>query len=609
MTRVSERVHNLLIAGAFAICLVAGSTPRIVGDGGEYLVQALNFSQLNSPPLGRRAIASIQPEVLELAPHLVGWDIQQASVAAGDRSRDFLHFWFYALLATPPLWIMEAVGASPLHAFTLLNLALLAIALSLALPRIGRWPTVLLFAGPLVWWIDKAHTEVFTVSLLSIAVLTLRDRPWWSLIAAGAASTQNPPITAVFLMILAVEIARRRATLFSDRRAAIGALIGLALAALAPVYTYVRHGTPSLLLYATRPGLPTWAEISAAVLDPSMGLIGNYPLFAIAALVAAVWLSVRHPRAWLTPETLVTAVSALVFLYSFARTSNMHHGATPSLTRYALWLIPMSLPLWIAVRDRIGAAGRAALTATAVASALISVFAFHPRVPDNSREPTWLAMWLWNEHPGWHNPLPEVFSETHLHREGTRVPVATLGCNKILIAGSSSDEGAWPLPCLPAPLPGDCRAPDVMCYANRNGDTYDFVRAPGRESEPGRMPEALWPRGSEETVRRIYAASGWPAMADQPTRIVALRAQLGVRIAAFGTDEKFLLVLRQDAAGAVLRFRSTHELTGEIVDVVNGQVLSQPHFAGPADQLWELPVPVSQSGVVILTMNRGAEIE
>ena len=241
----------VVFGAALAICLIAGSPPRIVGDGGEYLAQAINFESFHKPSLRPPDIPAIQQRIAAFDPALDKWDILQATVAGSDRRRDFLHFWFYALLATPPLWIADAVGVPPTFAFAAVNLALFLLALSIALPRIGPAASVLLFAGPIIWWLDKAHTEVFTFALLTIAFALARERPWWSMVAAGAASTQNPPIAILVPLFLGATLAThgRRGV---SRHVLAGAAAGLALALLHPVYTYVRHGTPSLLLYATR---------------------------------------------------------------------------------------------------------------------------------------------------------------------------------------------------------------------------------------------------------------------------------------------------------------------------------------------------------------------
>ena len=110
------------------------------------------------------------------------------------------------------VWLADETGVNPVHAFTLLNLILLGLALRLALPRIGLPGCLLLFGGPIVWWIDKAHTEVFTFSLLTVAMLVLRERPWWSMVALGAAATQDPPIAAAIVLVAVGEVVARRPT-------------------------------------------------------------------------------------------------------------------------------------------------------------------------------------------------------------------------------------------------------------------------------------------------------------------------------------------------------------------------------------------------------------
>lgn len=611
MTAVDERRKGLIVAAAFALCLIAGSPARIVGDGGEYLAQALNFAAFNPPSLGRQSIPVIQQRIVELEPALSHWDIENASIAGPDRRRDFLHFWIYALLATPFVWITATVGVSPLHAFTALNLGLLGLALYLAIPRIGPWVTVLLFASPLVWWLDKAHTEIFTVALLSIAIVSMEDRPWWALVAAGMAATQNPPITIVVVLILAVELWRRRLAILSDRRMLAGAAAGLALSGLQPAYTYARHGTPSLLLYATQPGFPTPAELAASVLDPSMGLAGNFPMFLIATGAALAWLALRHPRALITPTALVCAGATATFLYSFAQTSNPHHGGTPSLTRYALWFIPLSLAVWMPLRvfPRVGV-GRL-VAAAAGLSAAISVFAFHPAVAQNSREPTWLAAWLWTQHPAWNNPLPEVFAETLRHREGVGVPTATDGCQKILIRGDGlATGGVWPFPCLPAEVPDRCRAPGSLCYANRRGDVYDFARAPGRAVFAQPFDAETWPRQAEDTVRRIYLEADWAAKIDAPAApLNVLRAQQDVRVTSFGTDEDLLLVARPIGPDPVLRFRPLMPMRGTITDASTAEPLRSLRFDGAPRDLWEVALPASPAGLLLVTLTRGDTAE
>ena len=402
-TAVMDRRKALVAALAVALSLVAGSPPRTEGDGGEYVALALNFAAFRGPAIADDAIPGLQATVGRHEPRLAQWDIEKSSVAGRGGGRDFVHFWFYPALATPAIWVTNVLGVHPTFAFTALNLSLLGLALWLCLPRLGAPVSLLLFCGPIVWWIDKPHTEAFTFSLLAIAFALFRERPWWSAVAAGAAATQNPPIAVLPALILAATAATHRASL-RDARFWWGASAGLALALLHPLYYLAAHGTPSLLIPTTRQSLPRVAEWSAVVVDPNIGLLANYPAIAIALLAGLVVVLVRQPRELLSSDMLSAGIASAVFLFSFAQTANVHHGATPSLSRYALWLVPLLIPLLVRAVRLGGRTWTAGIWVLAPVSALVCVFAFHPRVPENSREPTLLAEDLLDETPRLEQP-------------------------------------------------------------------------------------------------------------------------------------------------------------------------------------------------------------
>lgn len=581
----------LIVAGALAVCLIAGSPQRFVGDGREYFAQATNFASFHGPAFRPADIPHIQSQIARFDPGLGGWDIWAATVADSNRGRVFLHFWVYALLATPGLWVTNAFGAPPTLAFAALNLALLGTALWLTLPRIGPAACLLLFAGPILWWIDKAHTEIFTFALLMITFALMRDRPWWSMIAAGAAATQNPPIAVLVGLAFAASLIRRRSAL-TDRRVLAGAAGGLALSLLHPVYNYTHHSTPSLLLAATRSDTPTLQSISAVVFDPTLGLVGNFPLFLVVVAGALLALAWRDRRELLSADIVVASIVAGIFLFSFSRTTNMHHGGTPSLSRYALWLIPLAVPL-LSTMER-GARGLwpRFLWTTAIVSALISVFAFHPSVPQNSREPTWLATFLWTRFPAWNNPLPEVFIESELHVDDPWVPVSTAGCEKILVAGRDSDGGVWPVPCYPAPLPDECQLTGAMCYANLIDHRYEFAPVPAGWAGAGKLRlEAVWPGDAVPHVRRLYEAWNWRSLRVGFDSLDVLRAAVDVSVAPLGSEDQFILVLRDIGPKALLRLRPIGPMSGVLVDARTGRTLSSEHYNGPPGDLWSLDLP------------------
>jgi hypothetical protein len=306
---VVDRRSSLLVALAIALSLIAGSSPRMPGDGGEYVALALNFAALRGPAIGDDAVPGLQAAIGSYEPGLARWDIKRSSVVGRGGTRDFVHFWFYPLLATPAVWVTTAVGAHPTFAFTALNLCLLGLALWVCLPRLGIPVSLLLFCGPVVWWIDKPHTEVFTFSLLSVALALVREQPWWSMVAIGAAATQNPPIAALLGVIVAAQFTADRGTL-GQARFWCGAAGGVALAVLHPVYSLVRHGTPSLLIPTTRQTLPRLAEWSAFVVDPVIGLFANFPAIAVVlafGLLVVLW---RKPSSGGSPGSCCRATSS-----------------------------------------------------------------------------------------------------------------------------------------------------------------------------------------------------------------------------------------------------------------------------------------------------------
>jgi hypothetical protein len=605
VTAVPSRGRVLIFAGVMLLCLIAGSTPRVVGDGAEYLAQAMNFAMLDGPSLGRRALPAIQDRLVAFNPALANWNIEQSSVAASDGRRDFVHFWFYGLVAAPFLIVTDAVGLPPPVAFTLVNVAFFAVALWVALPRIGPAAALLLFGSPIVWWIDKPHTEVFCFALLCIALCTRRDRPWWSLVAAGMAATQYPPMAAVYFLILGVSIVQHRDWL-RDRRFLAGAVSGLALAVLHPLYTYARHGVPTLLLNATYSGIPALAEIGVVIVDPAIGLIANAPLLVLMLILTAGVVARRHWRELGSADMTVAVLSAVTFLAAFARTANFRHGATPSMSRYALWLLPLAVPLLAAAwRDASGAWKRVLWSGAAV-SAVVSVFAFHPGRAESANQPTWAAHWVWTRHPGWHDPLVEVFSEVMAGGEGIFAPVATPQCEKVLVTGRGTPEVAWPLWCYPAAVPAACTQSGAFCYANRVKGQYRFSPAPGRRHDDVRITAtAAWTPAMAPQVRRLFDSWGWTTVVPPRRDLTVLRQATRLWAVTIGTDDDFAIVLHGIEPGALLSFRFPKPMQGALIDPHDGAIVRDLTSDEPAGALWQVDVPTG-SEVLILRMKERA---
>ena len=595
------RRQTILVSVAIAAALVAAAPSRLPGDGGEYLALALNFSDLDGPSIAADKLPALMRELGVHEPGLESFDPKPFMRQAADGSFDFLHFWFYSLLATPFVWITRLAGAPPTYAFALLNTTLLVGALVIARTRLSGAACVLIVASPILWWINKAHTEPYVFALVTVAMVCLVDRPWWSLIAAGAAAAQTPPMLFFCAIVGVASIAIGGLPVLKDRRWLAGAIAGALLASIQPIYFLLRYGTPYLLVDTTQPGMPALAEISAPLLDPNIGLIPNAPLWAIAVIAAIVVLIRRRARELVAADVLAAAIAGVVFLLVVARNTNPHHGGTPSISRYALWLIPLAIPLLARAGAIAGIEWSRRMWGLAFVSGLISVFAFHPAVPQNSREPTWLASWLWTHHPSWYNPLPQIFIEPHTRGEDPMVPIATAGCEKILLGGNRT-AGIWPIPCYPGELPAACHG--IYCYANRQGSSYTFVPPPGRDHGPGVLwPEVVWPPGSEPHVREVYRRWQWETLTARGRDAGWLRQPINVRVTTLSGDRRAVYILRAAKPGAALFFRPPGPMVGELVDPKTGAVLQAVSYRGAPGERWDIGLP-SDHDLLILALRR-----
>ena len=101
-------------------------------------------------------------------------------------------------------------------------------------------------------------------------------------------------------------------------------------------------------------------------------------MITIGAIFLAMLLNQRGRL--LDPPLIAAMLMALVFLISFSQTPNFNAGGTRRLTRYALWLLPLAIPLLLLAQDTFGARLRRWLIPAAVASCALSLLMFAPKL-------------------------------------------------------------------------------------------------------------------------------------------------------------------------------------------------------------------------------------
>lgn len=525
-----DRRFSMCAITLVLLCAVADSKPREVGDGAEYIAMASNLSRLRPPAPSHADLEQLRAEhgrvggysTLTFARPLLGADGRQ----------DFPHFWLYPLTVAPLLTLARVLGAHPNHAFTALNLALFAALAWLLIRRDRTIAAALLAAGPCLWWLDKAHTEIFLFVSIATAMLLTETHPPFALLAAAVATAQNPGAGLVLAGIALHAITTRPRAITA---AAVTA--ASAMAVLPSLYYWWRLGSWSPLAHSVSPHLPGLRDWLTPVIDPNLGLLPYAPVLAGLA-VSGLWVRDRRFAA------LTIGVMAAL-LVVFAQSGNVNHGASPGMSRYGVWLLAVMTPLLADGAERLRSGRPALLFSLSLVSLAMSWYAFRPALPDRGgAAPSLGASILWSRLPGLDNPLPEVFAERVSQINGLPpVPVATRLCEKVLIRGDGV-AAWWPFPCEPQAAPPRCVASGALCYCNRG----DFVAAPAQgwfafDPTPGRS----WSVASRDRLGGLLLRLG------EGARIVHLAS--GVRHSD-GGDELLPLYIVEGPAGAAIWVRA-----------------------------------------------------
>ncbi len=589
---------TLAALGLLLLALVAASSPRRVGDGHEYMAMAMNMAALRAPAIGAAEVGGVEADLARW--NFTGLPLNRhAELRDAAGRQDFFHFWLYSALAVPGLWAVRLVGAHPNYGFVLLNALLFLGAAWAVCRKLGWWGTAAVFCSPVLWWVDKSHTETFTFSLLAAAFAFLGDAPWWSMVALGAASAQNPPVGVVFaavaVSVLATESGRR------DRRVWLGAAAGLVTALAHPVYYFARWRlfTPQLL-EGTSLRWPSAAEWGAVLWDPNLGLAVHAPLLALLVACALAVTVAAAPRRLAEPAIGLSLLAGGAFLLAFAQSTNMNNGGTPGLSRYGTWLVPLAIPVLQRARETASSRCRRGLAVLAVASGAWCVAGFPPAAPERYCQASRVATVVWDRWPWLDNPLPEVFAERASFAEPGLAPIATPGCTKVLLI-----DGQWPVPCRPVGLPPACMLTHGLCYANLVNDRYEFkrvTRPAGYTFE--RRRTWVWDASGGPGIDRILRRVRWRELRLAPRSAAGAMLRDADQVSwtySLQGDRELLVYVRQPRPGAMLTMVLPGAMHGAILDAATGDEVERLRVGEGADTHTRLSIPAGKTVVVVLS--------
>jgi hypothetical protein len=385
-----------------------------------------------------------------------------------------------------------------------------------------------------------------------------------------------------------------------NRRFWTGACIGSAIALLHPAYYGCRWGLPTpQLLQGTHARIPTLQEFGAVLWDPNIGVLFHAPLLVLTLLAAVIAVAVSASRRLVDPAVWLAAAGAGIFLVAFAQTTNVNNGGTPGMSRYAIWLIPLTIPIF-QLATAASPSSRRWFVLLSLASCLWSIVAFQPRRPESYCAPTRIASILWTRWPALNNPHPEIFVERLWGGELGLAPVATPGCAKVLLIG-----GQWPVPCDPQSSPSACDRSDALCYANRNPDGYDFVQVtpPYGASTLPRQEAWVWNPASRPQIEGMLQR-----MRRRDLRLVRPSTPGAMVRAAHGvswtyglqSDDQLLVFVSEPRNGASLTLRLPGTMVGSLLDPHTGNDIQTIRIDTRPWELTRLNLPHRPAVVVAL---------
>jgi hypothetical protein len=451
----------LMFALIVALSLLA--QPRRTGDAHQYLAMASQLAQARPPSLSPGEATEFR-----------GWLEAQAAdsgfpggasairqpALVHDGRQEFSHFWLLPLLASPATRLGDLVGLHPIVAFTVTNALLLGASL-LACSRVfGQLATLLLLASPLVWFVGKAQVEVFTVALLALAMAAAARGRWaWAGVSAAIAATQNLPIAATIPLFWAggavVWQAQRpherlahRPDRATTQRALLLAAGAIFIALIHPAYYFLQLGvvTPQQLNGGIAGTAPGWTRALAPLADPDIGFIPWLPVTTTVVVAGYLLLARAHIRDVpfdrnLALAALVAMPIALWFLAVFAQTTNVNSGGTVHISRYALWLLPLTLPVLSVVSRQFDPRGLPIALIAALALVAAYLGYFRPDQPENYVNHSPQAAWLIANASALYHPLPEIFVERTLHIDGgPRASATDPDCQIIFLVAAAPDQ-------------------------------------------------------------------------------------------------------------------------------------------------------------------------
>ncbi len=432
--------------------------PVRVGDGSEYYAMAVAWSETHRPFMTETGWKYYDQLYRSNAiPGISGTESLRgfAPELTTNGGQDFPHFWFYSLGAAVIAEMADYAGINiPIHnPFLLWHCALLALLLVIAMREYG-WrgllaALLLTFLSPAFWYLDKVHTEFFTFTLTTSAVILFTRRKYLpAALLLALTATQNISFSLISVFVLGLWIYTKRNSRWKTWEI-VQSLAVLLINALHPAYYLLRHGalSPQFLSGGAQTGL-NLSRFWIWWLDPDVGLLPNW-WFGVLIIILALIIGFQRKwkfagvRLWI----LLIFVYLTVSLLAQSSTVNLNSGASPGPSRYVVWYLALFFPALLLLLQ---SAGKTHLSTMAFVLVVLlagsySMRHFLPSLVGVAHcQPSTSSYWIQKNLPWLYDPPLEIFAERY---GGACEPIlsikniAVIGpdCRKVLVLNHRDD--------------------------------------------------------------------------------------------------------------------------------------------------------------------------
>lgn len=358
--------------------------------------------------------------------------------------QEYPHFWFYSLLAVPFSFILNILDLDIGFSFTFLHLVLLITTLYIAYREHERQAVLaillLILFSPAIWFINKAHTEFFTITMSIAGILYfMKFKYLQAAFFFALISTQNPPFAIISFILIIFTIANIRMDFFNYKILIFSFFI-TSLIILHPLYYYINLGviTPQFLMGAANEQV-TLHRMVTWFIDPDVGLFFNWPLGLFILIMGAyLWLKNNDKLKPRMHIPLFYLLYILILSYTQSKTGNLNHGATVYISRYALWYIALFAPIAVYLIKllftiKLSSCKKSLLFVSLLVFSMLNILQYNPTKNENYVNQTWQSRYFYKVFSSVWEPEPEIFVEKAIHQEGIPKHWAIYRDNKILI--------------------------------------------------------------------------------------------------------------------------------------------------------------------------------